>query len=59
MGTYWYIKDPDSDEGITPVFEDDYVTAIFRIAKENGVKITDEMILKELKRSWKKEEYES
>lgn len=56
MGTYWYIEDPDSDEGITPVFEDDYVAAIFRIAKENGVKITDEMILKELKKSWKKGE---
>ena len=49
MGTYWYIDDPDSDGGVTPVFEDDYIAALLGIAKSNGIKITDKMILKEVK----------
>lgn len=48
MGTYWYVNDPKSDEGATPVFEDDYVAAIFEIAKKKGIRITDKMILDEV-----------
>lgn len=50
MGSYYYISDKDSDLGLTPVPEDEYMQAIFRIAKRYGLKITDEMILKELEK---------
>jgi len=48
MGTYWYVKDPESDSGLSPVFEDDFVHALFSIAKKHGLKITDKMILDEV-----------
>ena len=48
MGTYWYVNDSKSDGGVLPVFEDDYVSAIFRIAKKKGIRITDKMILEEV-----------
>lgn len=48
MGSYYYISDKDSDLKFTPVPEDEYVQAIFRIAKRQGVEITDRMILKEV-----------
>lgn len=48
MGNYYYISDKDSDLEFTPVPEDEYVQAIFRIAKRQGVQITDEIILKEV-----------
>lgn len=48
MGTYWYVKDLAGDMGYSPVFEDDYVSAIFSIAKKHGLEITDKMILDEV-----------
>lgn len=48
MGSYYYISDKDSDLEFTPVPEDQYVQAIFRIAKRQGVETTDKMILKEV-----------
>lgn len=48
MGSYYYIRDKDSDLKFTPVPEDEYVQAIFRIAKKQGVEITDKTILKEV-----------
>ena len=48
MGTYYYIKDKNSELGFMPVPEDEYVQAVFYIANKHGIKITDEMILKEL-----------
>ncbi len=48
MGTYWYVKDSESDTGLTPVFEDDFVHTLLSIAKKHGLKITDKMILDEV-----------
>ena len=53
MGTYWYID--DQEEGSVPVYEDDYVAALYWAAKRQGVKITDKMILEELERMWQEE----
>lgn len=49
MGSYYYIKDKDSEFGLTPVPEDDYIQTILRIAKKRNLRITDKMILRELK----------
>ena len=49
MGTYYYIKDPDDDNSLSPIYEDDYINALYSIAKKHGIHITDEMIRKELK----------
>jgi len=54
MGTYYYVDDPESEGGHLPIYEDDYIAAIFKIAKKSGVKITDKMILKEVKSHWRK-----
>lgn len=54
MGSYWYIEDPDSEFGHVPIYEDDYVRAIFRIADKHGLEITDKMILEEIKKNWSK-----
>lgn len=54
MGTYYYVDDPESDCGHLPIYEDDYIAAIFSIAKRSGMKITDKMILAEVKSHWKK-----
>jgi len=48
MGTYYYIKDKNSEDGYLPVYEDDYIRALFSISKKHGLKINDGMILKEL-----------
>ena len=56
MGTYYYVDDPESEGGHLPVYEDDYIVAIFKIAKKSGVNITDKMILAEVKSDWKKTE---
>mgnify|MGYP001608000605 CR=1 FL=1 len=48
MGTYYYIENKNSKEELQPVYEDDYIKALYSIAKKNGLKITDKMILKEL-----------
>lgn len=54
MGSYYYIKDKDSEFGFTPVPEEDYTQALLCIAKNKGVKITDKMILKKILKSAKK-----
>lgn len=46
--SHWYLNDPKSASGVIPVFEDDYVVAIFKIAKKRGIRITDKMILEEV-----------
>jgi len=48
MGTYYYLKDPKSEGGLNPVYEDDYFGALFSIAKKQGLNITDKMILDEI-----------
>lgn len=48
MGTYYYLKDPETKDGMIPIYEDDYITAIFKIAKDKGVIITDRMIAEEV-----------
>ena len=53
MGTYYYIQDPEAEGGRLPVYEDDYIRAIFSIAQKRGLRITDEMILKEIKKNKK------
>lgn len=50
MGSY-YVNDPESEFGLKPVPEDEYAQAIFCIANKRGLRITDELILKELGRS--------
>lgn len=50
MGTYYYIKDPDLKEKYLPVYEDDFIEALFAIAEKYGIEITDEMILEEIKK---------
>lgn len=45
MSGYYYVDDPKSELGYTPVPEDEMVSAILSIAKSHGVNITDEMIL--------------
>ena len=53
MGTYYYLDDPQSETGSSPVFEDDYFGALFSIASKRGLKITDKMILDEISRNKK------
>lgn len=48
MSGYYYLDDPKSKSGSSPVSEDDFVRAIFSIAKKHGLEITDEMILEEI-----------
>lgn len=48
MGSYYYVEDKDSDLALTPIPEDEYMRAILRIAKRQGVKIDDKVILKEV-----------
>lgn len=52
MGTYYYVKDLKTKNEMVPIYEDDYIAAILRIAKENGVEITDETIAKEINKRW-------
>lgn len=54
MGTYYYVKDRDEDGGYLPIYEDDYIAAIKKITKRSGIEISDEMILEEVKRRWKR-----
>lgn len=51
MGSYYYVKDKNSDFGYTPIHEEEYIEAIFRIAKKKGVNITDVMILQEIEKT--------
>ena len=48
MGSYYYIEDKNSDFGYTPVPEEEYMSAILSIARNKGIEITDELILKEV-----------
>lgn len=59
MTTYYYLDDADSEFGYTPVPEEEYVMAIFKITEKQGIKITDEMILSEIKKGWKKDNKKS
>lgn len=54
MGSYYYIEDKNSETGFTSIPEDDYIQAIFRVAKRRGLNITDKMILKALNQMEKK-----
>jgi hypothetical protein len=51
MTCYYYLKDPKSEDetGMTTVSEEDYVAALYSIAKKNGLRITNSMILKEIR----------
>ena len=53
MGTYYYVKDLSSKNEMVPIYEDDYIAAILRIAKKYGVEITDKMIAEEINERWK------
>lgn len=53
MGSYYYIGDPESEFGYTPIPEEDYAVVILRIARKCGVKITNKIILKEVEKIWK------
>ena len=50
MGSHYYVNDPNSELGYTPVPEDEYMQTVFGIANKHGIKITDEMILAELEK---------
>lgn len=54
MGSYYYVKDKDSEFGYTPIPEDEYVQTLFRVAKRQGLNITDAMILEEVEKMNKK-----
>ena len=56
MGIYYYVDDPESESGHLPIYEDDYIAVIFKIAEKSGVNITNKMILTEVKSHWKKPE---
>lgn len=59
MSTYYYVQDPDSETGFTPIPEDEYTQAVFRVAKNKGVNITDQMVIEELnKKNQKKGKYD-
>lgn len=48
MSSYYCLEDPKSDLDYTPIPEKEFFQAILSIAKRHGLKITDEMILKEI-----------
>ena len=49
MSGYYYLEDPKDELGLSPIPEDDFVSAVFPIVKKRGLQITDEMILNEIK----------
>ncbi len=55
MGTYYYLNDSEEEGGVLPVYEDNFIQAIFNIAEKRGIKITDKIILKEVKAMRQKE----
>lgn len=59
MSSYYYVQDPDSEYGLTPIPEDEYIQAVFRVAKTKGVNITDKMIIEELNQKNQKKEKSS
>lgn len=50
MSGYYYIDDPKSNLGYTPIPEEEFSQAILSLARKHGLKITDEMILKEVQK---------
>lgn len=50
MSDYYYLEDKEDDSNISPVLGDDYIIALISIAKKRGIKITDEMVLKEVRK---------
>lgn len=52
MGTYYYVKDLKTKNEMVPIYEDDYIAAILKIAREKGVRITDNMIAEEVNKRW-------
>ncbi len=48
MSDYFYLEDSESDMGMTPVASEEMVGAIRKIARKEGVEITDEQIINEV-----------
>lgn len=48
MSDYFYLDDPESDMGMTPVTGEEMVTAIRKIARREKLEITDEQIINEV-----------
>lgn len=48
MGDYFYLDDPESDMGMTPVSSEEMVAAIRKVARREGVEISDEQIINEV-----------
>lgn len=53
MSDYYYLEDKEDESGYSPILGDDYISALLSIAGKHGIKITDEMVLKEARRKWK------
>ncbi|MDP3973718.1 MAG: NYN domain-containing protein [Candidatus Daviesbacteria bacterium] len=50
MSSYYYLDDPKSELGYTPVSEEEMHGAILSIAKSHGLNITDKMILDQIQK---------
>lgn len=51
MSDYYYFEDKEAKDGdfnVTPVLGEDYISALFSIARKHKVNITDELILAEI-----------
>lgn len=48
MSDYYYLKDKEDDSGLSAILGDDYISALLSISRKHGIKITDEMVLKEV-----------
>ncbi|MBI3103325.1 hypothetical protein HYZ05_00115 [Candidatus Daviesbacteria bacterium] len=57
MSSYYYVQDPNSETGFTPIPEDEYIQAVFRVAKNKGVNISGKMIIEELNKKNQKKGY--
>lgn len=47
MSDYYYLEDENDESGMTPILGDDYIAALFSIARKHGLNITNKMIFKE------------
>ncbi len=47
MSSYYYVDDPKSELGCTPIPEEEFINVILAISRKHGLEITDEMILRE------------
>ena len=52
MSDYYYFEDKEEECGFTPIPGEDYISALLSVSKRHGIKITDQMILKEFKQRW-------